>query len=275
MKIAIVTGASSGLGMAFVRRLDALGGLDEIWGVARRGERLEALAAELRTPMRPLALDLTRLESVETLRVLMREEAPEVAVLVNAAGFGKFGTCADLTLQETCDMIDLNCRAAAALTAAVLPYMGRGSRVLEICSSAAFQPLPGFNVYAATKAFLLRYSRALRWEAAPRGIRVTAVCPGWIRTDFMDVARDTKNGRTVRSFPFAQRPETVARRALRNSRLLAVTTCGLPWSSVWPASSCPTASSWPAGRACEGHDTKRPEPNGSGRCVYLRGREFR
>ena len=84
MKIAIVTGASSGLGMAFVRRLDALGGLDEIWGVARRGERLEALAAELRTPMRPLALDLTRLESVETLRVLMREEAPEVAVLVNA-----------------------------------------------------------------------------------------------------------------------------------------------------------------------------------------------
>ena len=104
MKIAIVTGASSGLGMAFVRRLDALGGLDEIWGVARRGERLEALAAELRTPMRPLALDLTRLESVETLRVLMREEEPEVAVLVNAAGFGKFGTCADLTLQETCDM---------------------------------------------------------------------------------------------------------------------------------------------------------------------------
>ena len=139
MKIAIVTGASSGLGMAFVRRLDALGGLDEIWGVARRGERLEALAAELRTPMRPLALDLTRLESVETLRVLMREEEPEVAVLVNAAGFGKFGTCAELTLQETCGMIDLNCRAAAALTAAVLPYMWRGSRVLEICSSAAYQ----------------------------------------------------------------------------------------------------------------------------------------
>ena len=132
MKIAIVTGASSGLGMAFVRRLDALGGLDEIWGVARRGERMEALAAELRTPMRPLALDLTRLESVETLRVLMREEEPEVAVLVNAAGFGKFGTCAELTLQETCGMIDLNCRAAAALTAAVLPYMGRGLSLIHI-----------------------------------------------------------------------------------------------------------------------------------------------
>ena len=139
MKIAIVTGASSGLGMAFVRRLDALGGLDEIWGVARRGERLEALAAELRTPMRPLALDLTRLESVETLRVLMREEAPEVAVLVNAAGFGKFGTCADLTLQETCDMIDLNCRAAAALTA---PTWGGEAGCWRSAPPPPFSPCP-------------------------------------------------------------------------------------------------------------------------------------
>ena len=228
MKIALVTGASSSIGAAFVRRLDQLGGLDEIWGVARREGRMAGLAAQLRTPMRTLALDLTKMESVEALRALLDAERPEVAVLVTAAGFGKFGTCADMTLQETVDMVDLNCRAAVAVTAAVLPHMGRGSRVLEICSSAAFQPLPGFNVYAATKAFLLRYSRALRWEAAPRGIRVTAVCPGWVRTEFMDVARDTKNGRTVRCFPFALRAETVARRALRDSRWMAVTTCGLP-----------------------------------------------
>ena len=120
---------------------------------------------------------------------LLERERPDVRVLINSAGFGKFGTYADMTLQETADMVDLNCKTAVALTAAVLPHMGRGGRVLEICSSASFQPLPGFNVYAATKAFLLRYSRALRWEAAPRGIRVTAVCPGWIRTEFMDVAR--------------------------------------------------------------------------------------
>ena len=103
-------------------------------------------------------------------------------------------------------MIDLNCKAAVNLTEAVLPYMKRGGRVLEICSSAAFQPLPGLNVYAATKAFLLSYSRALRWEVAPRGIRVTAVCPGWIKTEFIDVAKDTQNGRTVRSYPFALKP---------------------------------------------------------------------
>ena len=228
MNIAIVTGASSGLGRSFIRQLDRQGGLDEIWGVARRRERMEELAAQLSTPMRPLALDLTKTESVETLRALLQETGADVRVLVNSAGFGKFGTYADMTLQETADMIDLNCRAAVALTAAAIAHMSRGARILEICSSAAFQPLPGFNVYAATKAFLLRYSRALRWEVAPRGIKVTAVCPGWIKTEFMQVARDTKNGRTVRSYPFALRPETVARRALRDSQVLAVTTCGLP-----------------------------------------------
>ena len=228
MKIAIVTGASSGLGPAFIRRLDELGGLDEIWGVARRRERMEELAEELSTPLRPLSLDLTKPESIRTLKGLLEETGADVRVLVNSAGFGKFGTYADMTLQETEDMIDLNCRAAVALTAAAIPHMGRGARILEICSSAAFQPLPGFNVYAATKAFLLRYSRGLRWEVAPRGIKVTAVCPGWIKTEFIGVAQDTKNGRTVRCFPFALKPETVARRALRDSHVLAVTTCGLP-----------------------------------------------
>lgn len=229
MKIAIVTGASSGLGRAFVRQLDREGGLDEIWGVARRAGRMEELAGELSTPMRVLALDLIREESVLELRDLLEREQPDVRVLINAAGFGKFGTYADMTVRETGDMIDLNCKAAVNLTAAVLPHMGRGGRVLEICSVAAFQPLQGLNVYAATKAFLLQYSRALRWEVARRGIWVTAVCPSWIKTEFIAVAQDTQNGKTVRHYPLALRPETVARRALRGSRLgMAVTTCGLP-----------------------------------------------
>lgn len=228
MKIAIVTGVSSGLGAAFLRRLDQQGGLDEFWGVARRADRMEELASELKTPLRPLALDLVQPESMEQLAALLEETQPEVHILINSAGFGKFGTYADLSRKEVSGMIDLNCKAAVNLTEAVLPYMKRGGRVLEICSSAAFQPLPGLNVYAATKAFLLSYSRALRWEVAPRGIRVTAVCPGWIKTEFIDVAKDTQNGRTVRSYPFALKPETVARRALRDSKVLPVTTCGLP-----------------------------------------------
>ena len=194
MKIAIVTGASSGLGAAFVRRLDALGGLDEIWGVARRGERLETLAAELRTPMRPLALDLTRLESVETLRVLMREEEPEVAVLVNAAGFGKFGTCADLTLQETCDMIDLNCRGLTEMTCTCLPWMHKGTRIINLASAAAFCPQAKFAVYAATKSYVLSFSRSLAAELKEKGIFVTAVCPGPVDTPFFEVSGKLPGG---------------------------------------------------------------------------------
>lgn len=106
--------------------------------------------------------------------------------------------------------------------------MGRGSRILEICSSAAFQPLPGMNAYAASKAFLLRYARSLRWELRGTGIWVTAVCPGWIKTEFMAVAKDTKNGQTVCHFPFATTPEHVASCALRGSRLgLTATLHGL------------------------------------------------
>ena len=232
MKIAIVTGASSGMGKEFVRQIERFyRELDEIWVIARSEKKLEEIKKSHKTYIRIFAGDMEEDLVYKQVKNRLENQNPDIRMLVNAAGFGKTGTVEEIAKEDKklqLRMIDLNCRAAAALTAAVLPYMGRGSRVLEICSSAAFQPLPGFNVYAATKAFLLRYSRALRWEAAPRGIRVTAVCPGWIRTDFMDVARDTKNGRTVRSFPFAQRPETVARRALRNSRLLAVTTCGLP-----------------------------------------------
>lgn len=229
MRIAIVTGASSGLGREFVRQLERKEELDEIWAVARREERLRELAGQAGAiPVVPLALDLTEEASLAQLRQRLEEQQPEVRLLINAAGFGKFGTWADMSVDETRSMIALNCTAAVELTIAALPYMHRGARILEICSSAAFQPLPGLNVYAATKAFLLRYSRALRWEVAPRGIRVTAVCPGWVRTEFIAVAQDTQNGKTVRHFPFALRPETVVRRALRDSHLLAVTTCSLP-----------------------------------------------
>ncbi len=236
MKIAIVTGASSGLGRAFARKLAGWPEVEELWLVARREERLRALAAELSKPAKVLALDLTEPESVQALRQELERERPEVTVLVNAAGFGKFGTYADMTAQETGDMIALNCRAAVDLTTLAIPYMGRGSHILEICSSAAFQPLPGMNVYAASKAFLLRYSRALRWELRGKGIWVTAVCPGWIKTEFMAVARDTKNGRTVLHFPFATTPEHVASCALLGSRLgLAATLHGLATPAQWLA----------------------------------------
>ncbi len=229
MKIAIVTGASSGLGRAYAQRLDKSFPLDEIWLIARREERLRELSAQLKTKARVLPMDLTRPESAEALAAMLAAERPRVAALVCAAGFGKFGPTQDLTARETEDMIALNCRAAAEVTRVCIPYLVRGSRILEVASCAGFLPLPAMNLYAATKAFLLRYTQALRWELAPRGVKVTAVCPCWVKTEFEQVARDTKGGAAVsrKVTGMAQRPEAVAAWSLTVNGLGgAVATCG-------------------------------------------------
>lgn len=218
MRVGIVTGASSGLGRAYAQRLDKSGQVDELWLIARREERLTRLADTLEKPCRILALDLTGEESMTLLRDLLEEEKPLVKYLVCAAGFGKFGRAEDLTGEETGDMIALNCHAAVEVTRLCIPWMGRGSHILEIASCAGFQPLPGLNLYAATKAFLLHYARALGVELKGRGITVTAVCPTWIKTEFMTVARDTANPEAVRHTPFAMRPEAVAAWSLTVSR---------------------------------------------------------
>lgn len=227
MKVAIVTGASSGLGRAYAQQISKSMDVDELWLIARREERLVGLAASLPQDCRLIALDLTQKASMEILEKTLAEERPEVSILVCAAGFGKFGRAEDLTAEETEDMIALNCRAAAEVTRLCIPYLKRGSRILEVASCAAFQPLPGMNLYAATKAFLLHYTRALRQELSNREIEVTAVCPYWLKTEFIEVARQTGNPNAVRRTPFAMRPEAVAAWSLTMNRLgAAVVTCG-------------------------------------------------
>lgn len=219
MNIAIVTGASSGLGAEYVRQLDTCECLNEIWVIARRQERLAALQQEVKTRLRPLAWDLTEQRSICQLASLLKKQKPNVRVLINGAGFGKIGSYSHITPEQCDQMINLNCRAAVALTQTVLPYMHRGARILEICSSSAFQPLPYMNVYSASKAFLYRYSRALGRELAGTGIRVTAVCPFWVRgTEFIGTAKSTADSRQVNNFAFSSRRENVVRRSLRDSR---------------------------------------------------------
>lgn len=229
MNIAIVTGASSGLGAEYVRQLDTHECLNEIWVIARRRERLCTLQKEVRTNLRPLALDLTEGASLRRLAALLKKRKPNVRIMVNCAGIGKIGGCLDIPQEQCGQMIDLNCRAAVALTQTILPYMHRGARILEICSASAFQPLPYMNVYSASKAFLYRYSRTLGRELSGTGIRVTAVCPLWVRgTEFISAAKSTDSSHQVNNFAFSSRREIVVRRSLRDSRRgAAVSTPGL------------------------------------------------
>lgn len=219
MGIALVTGASSGLGREFVRQLGVDPAVQEIWAVARRQDRLEQLKQISVRPVRPIPLDLTQKGSIQALKALLEEERPNLSVLVCAAGAGKMGDTMSLSPEENDAMIDLNCRAAVAVTTVCFPYLRRGSRVLELCSTAAFQPMPGLNVYAATKAFLMSYTKTLHYECLPKGIHVTAVCPYWVKdTEFIPLAQDEKPGQ-FRHFPLASKSASVVRLSLAASRL--------------------------------------------------------
>lgn len=228
MSIAIVTGASSGLGQEFVRQIANKEDLDEIWVIARREDRLKELVENCHVPITPVVMDLTKKESIVRLRGILRDIQPDVKILVNAAGFGRTGTYKDIPFDDNGDMVDLNCRALVEVTLLTLQYMSRGARVLEICSSSSFQPLPGLNVYAATKAFILYYSRALRWELFGRGIKVTAVCPYWVKdTEFIGLAELPGGISGVKHYPFASKSKSIVRWALYDSRLnLPVSTPG-------------------------------------------------
>ena len=123
MKIEVITGASSGMGREFVKQLDAQNAFDEIWVIARRKDRLESLAAEVKAPIRPICLDLSAKESYNEYAALLAAEKPDVAILVNGSGFGRFGAFEDITLEDQLSMVDLNDKALVAMTYLTLPYM--------------------------------------------------------------------------------------------------------------------------------------------------------
>ncbi len=193
MDIAVVTGASSGMGKEFVLQLSAYTKVDQIWVIARRTQALEALQGQVAVPIRPMSLDLCKPECFDSYRAILEAEKPNVKLLVNAAGFGKFGGFEKVPLEEDCRMLDLNCKALVVMTRLTLPYMQRGSHILQLDSLSAFQPVPYITTYGATKAFVLSYSRAINRELKPRGIRVMAMNPGWVKTEFFDHAFQTNN----------------------------------------------------------------------------------
>lgn len=220
MRIAVITGASSGLGHEYVREVIAqFPELDEYWLIARRVGRLEQIRKEF--PQKKLVLcplDLTKNESFEEYAALLRESDPTVKVLVNNAGLGKLGRFADIPINEQLEMIDLNDRALTAITALTLPYMKRRSLILNVCSIAAFAPNPRMTVYSSTKAYVMSFSRALRFELKDRAINVTAVCPGPMKTEFLPVAGIEKgSSRAFDRLPYCH-PDSVARNSLAKAR---------------------------------------------------------
>lgn len=193
MKIAIVTGASSGMGREFVRQLADFVTVDEVWAIARRTDALEQLSAECPFPVRPISLDLCESASFDTFATLLAQEKPDVKLLVNAAGFGKFGRFDKVNLVDECKMIELNCTALVKMTRLTLPYMHEGSHILQLDSLSAFQPVPYITTYGATKAFVLSYSRAMNRELKGRGVRCMAMNPGWVKTEFFNHACQTND----------------------------------------------------------------------------------
>lgn len=186
--VTLITGASAGLGAEFGRQLAAKGAPLAL--AARRRDRMEALAAEIGGEVHIFAADLAREGAAAALIAELGAEGLEVGTLINNAGFGLAGKFAGLPLERQSEMIALNIRALTELCHLVLPGMrerGAGA-ILNIASTAAFQPGPNMAVYYASKAYVLSFTEALHHELRDTPIRVTCLCPGPTESEFSDVA---------------------------------------------------------------------------------------
>ena len=201
MKVAVITGASSGIGREFaVQIARKYGKLDEIWLIARRKELMKELENHLRVPVRIFAMDLSDDSDLHQFQEYLEEYKPDIKILINSSGFGKIGRIDSQDVIEQGSMIDVNCRALTIFTGICLPYISSHSRIINIASAAAFSPQPNFAVYAATKAYVLSYSRALNVELKERQITVTCVCPGPVDTEFFNVAGDSEGSTFKKNF---------------------------------------------------------------------------
>lgn len=210
-KIAFITGASSGMGLEFVKQIPGYyKRLDEIWVIARRTDVFIPLQHELSLKLRAVSLDLTSEKSLLEIKTLLNTEKPFIKILVNSAGFGKIGSFSEIPYEDTVGMIQLNCMALTSITYLCLPYMRKGSRIIELSSAASFLPQPYFTVYAATKSYVQSFSRALRRELMDKGIIVTAVCPGPVKTEFFERAETVSKRPNYKKLFMAEPKQVVA-----------------------------------------------------------------
>ncbi len=192
-QVALITGASAGLGVEFARQLSRRGLALVL--AARRKDRIEALANELGNA-RAVAIDLSNAGAAAKLIGELDAAGERVELLVNNAGVGLIGRFAELDPQRLRQMIDLNVGTLTDLCRAAAPGMikRRTGGILNVASTAAFQPGPNMAVYFATKAYVLSFTEALHEELKPHGVRVSCLCPGPTRTEFGAVAGFGGNG---------------------------------------------------------------------------------
>lgn len=214
MNTTLITGASSGIGEVFARRLAGRG--RNVLLVARSEDKLITLCNELgrsnSVRAQHVAMDLSKPESAGRLFEELRRRGLDVDMLINNAGFGSFGDFTKLELERELNMIDLNIKSLVELTYRFLMPMRerRQGAIINVASTAGFQGVPFMATYAATKAFVLSFSEALWEENRPHGIKVLALCPGVTNTNFFEAARGQKPPARV-----AQSPEDVVDTAMR------------------------------------------------------------
>ena len=182
-RVAIVTGATGGLGMEFINSINSWNDIDEIWAIGRNIDKLNTLSS-LYSKVRTICADLLD-NGMELISDRLNKEHPDVRLLINNAGIGYLGLYEDMDSQKVQNFCNLNCTIPSMLITLVLPYMREGSGILNISSASSFQPNPYLAIYSASKVYLKNLSRALYVELKPKHINVTSVCPGWIDTEML------------------------------------------------------------------------------------------
>ena len=208
--IAIITGATGGIGEEFVKRL--AGEVDSVWAVGRSEEKLNALRDRYGDSIIPVKADLSDRDEIFAFCAKIVSEKPEIKYLVNNAGTARMAPVSEFTLEEISDMLDINDKAATLICRACLPYMVKGSYILNIASASAFQPNPYIALYSASKAYLLSFTRSLNVEN--EGITCTAVCPGWVDTKMLP---KTNNGKEIK-YPGMVPASVVVESALKDCK---------------------------------------------------------
>ena len=214
--IAIITGASSGLGKEFVKLVVNDTNIDEIFVLARRKEKLDSLVTEYGEKIKPYIIDLSERNNIYEFGDYLKQQDINIKLLINNAGYAKFCSYDDISIEESLNMIDLNVSGVVAMGLACIPFMRKDSHIINIASLAAFQPVPYQNIYSATKSFVKNYSQALNVELKDKGIKVIAVCPGWIKTELYERACIGAK-KASNNFTYMVTPDVVAKKALKDA----------------------------------------------------------